>query len=73
MGHPIGPTERVRIVAPDFLTSGGSGFSVFGEATDPKVEGPDLDILLRYFGFECPPDPGRKANPFGHLWEPTAV
>ena len=31
------------------------------------------DILLRYFGFECPPDPGRKANPFGHLWEPAAI
>jgi tRNA A37 threonylcarbamoyladenosine synthetase subunit TsaC/SUA5/YrdC len=31
------------------------------------------EILLRYFGFECPPDPGRDALPFGHLWEPAAV
>src|SRR5246500_762783 len=31
------------------------------------------DILKRYFGFDCPPDPGRKANPFGHLWEPAAI
>jgi tRNA A37 threonylcarbamoyladenosine synthetase subunit TsaC/SUA5/YrdC len=31
------------------------------------------DILQRYFGFECPPDPGRTANPFGHLWEPAAI
>jgi tRNA A37 threonylcarbamoyladenosine synthetase subunit TsaC/SUA5/YrdC len=31
------------------------------------------DILLRYFGFECPPDPGRDALPLGHLWEPTAI
>ena len=31
------------------------------------------DILLRHFGFECPPDPGRTANPFGHLWEPAAI
>jgi tRNA A37 threonylcarbamoyladenosine synthetase subunit TsaC/SUA5/YrdC len=31
------------------------------------------DILQRYFGFECPPDPGRNANPFGHLWEPAAI
>jgi tRNA A37 threonylcarbamoyladenosine synthetase subunit TsaC/SUA5/YrdC len=31
------------------------------------------DILLRYFGFECPPDPGREALPFGHLWEPSAI
>jgi tRNA A37 threonylcarbamoyladenosine synthetase subunit TsaC/SUA5/YrdC len=31
------------------------------------------DILLRYFDFECPPDPGRDALPFGHLWEPAAI
>ena len=31
------------------------------------------DILLRYFGFEYPPDPGRDALPFGHLWEPAAI
>jgi len=31
------------------------------------------DILLRYFGVECPPDPGRDAVPLGHLWEPGAI
>jgi tRNA A37 threonylcarbamoyladenosine synthetase subunit TsaC/SUA5/YrdC len=29
------------------------------------------DILLRYFGVECPPDPGRDALPSGHLFEPA--
>lgn len=31
------------------------------------------DILERFFGFECPPDPGREALPHGHLWEPEVV
>ena len=29
------------------------------------------DILLRYFGVECPPDPGRETLPSGHLFEPA--
>jgi tRNA A37 threonylcarbamoyladenosine synthetase subunit TsaC/SUA5/YrdC len=28
-------------------------------------------LLSRYFGFECPPDPGLDALPLGHLWQPT--
>jgi len=31
------------------------------------------NILSRYFGFECPPDPGFDALPLGHLWQPAAV
>jgi tRNA A37 threonylcarbamoyladenosine synthetase subunit TsaC/SUA5/YrdC len=31
------------------------------------------DVLQRYFGFACPPDPGREALPHGHLWEPPAA
>src|SRR6201982_1424496 len=31
------------------------------------------DILLRYFGFECPPDPGRKGTPSAPLRGPAAI
>ena len=42
----------------NFLASGGDGFSVFNEGTDPLGGEIDLDALVNYFGHNSPVGPG---------------
>lgn len=53
-GRPIGPNDRVRVAASDFLLDGGDGFTVFAEATDRQAAVEDLDALVAYFRANSP-------------------
>jgi 5'-nucleotidase len=44
-GKPIDPNGRYRVTVNNFLASGGDGFSVLNEGTDPFDAGLDLDAL----------------------------
>lgn len=58
--RPIGMGETVRVEVLDFLVTGGSGFSVFAEGTNP-VTGPiDVDALVDYAAKHSPIAPGPR-------------
>jgi len=44
-GRPLDPAARYRVTVNNFLASGGDGFSVFTQGTDPFDAGLDLDAL----------------------------
>jgi 5'-nucleotidase len=57
-GKPVGMNETVRVEVLDFLVTGGGGFSVFAEGTNP-VTGPiDVDALVDYVSKHSPVAPG---------------
>jgi 5'-nucleotidase len=57
-GRLIGPTDRVRVTANNFLVAGGDGFTAFAEGRG-KVGGvPDIDALAEYFKAHSPVRPG---------------
>jgi 5'-nucleotidase len=57
-GKLIGPTDRVRVTANNFLVAGGDGFTTFVEGRS-KVGGiPDVDALAEYFKAHSPVRPG---------------
>jgi 5'-nucleotidase len=57
-GKLIGPTDRVRVTANNFLVAGGDAFTVFAEGRN-KVGGvPDVDALADYFKAHSPVSPG---------------
>jgi 5'-nucleotidase len=57
-GKPIGPADRVRVTANNFLVAGGDGFTTFAEGRG-KVGGvPDVDALAEYFKAHSPVRPG---------------
>lgn len=58
-GRRIAPGDRVRVVTSDFLVSGGSGFTVFGEGTDNTGGDLDINTLVAYFKNHSPVSPGR--------------
>lgn len=56
-GRRVGPTDRVRVTASDFLLGGGDGFSVFKEGTNRVAAMSDIDALIAYFKVHSPVAP----------------
>jgi 5'-nucleotidase len=57
-GVPIVGTTNYRVAMNNFLATGGDGFSVFTQCTDPLGGEIDLDVLVTYFGANSPVAPG---------------
>jgi 5'-nucleotidase len=57
-GVPVVKTTSYRVAMNNFLASGGDGFSVFNEGTDPLGGEIDLDALVNYFMHNSPVGPG---------------
>jgi len=57
-GVPISAGATYRVAMNNFLASGGDGFSVFTQCTDPLGGEIDLDVLVTYFGAHSPVAPG---------------
>jgi 5'-nucleotidase len=57
-GVPVDKTASYRVAMNNFLASGGDGFSVFNEGTDPLGGEIDLDALVNYFMHNSPVAPG---------------
>ena len=48
-GTEVGPTDSFRITMNNFLATGGDGFTVFNEGTDPLGGAQDIDALVAAF------------------------
>jgi 5'-nucleotidase len=59
-GTPIDPLASYRVAMNNFLASGGDGFTVFNEGTDPLGGEIDLDALVNYFLKNSPISPGTR-------------
>jgi len=57
-GVPVNKTAPYRVAMNNFLASGGDGFTVFNEGTDPLGGEIDLDALVNYFMHNSPVGPG---------------
>jgi 5'-nucleotidase len=57
-GTPISPMTNYRVAMNNFLATGGDGFSVFTQCTDPLGGEIDLDALVAYFEANSPVSPG---------------
>ncbi|HET6657889.1 MAG TPA: bifunctional metallophosphatase/5'-nucleotidase [Gaiellaceae bacterium] len=57
-GVPVDKNASYRVAMNNFLASGGDGFSVFNEGTDPLGGEIDLDALVAYFEHNSPVGPG---------------
>jgi len=57
-GEQVDPLASYRVAMNNFLASGGDGFSVFNQGTDPLGGEIDLDALVNYFGKNSPVAPG---------------
>jgi 5'-nucleotidase len=57
-GTPVDPLASYRVAMNNFLASGGDGFTVFNEGTDPLGGEIDLDALVTYFQKNSPISPG---------------
>ena len=55
---PIDPAAAYRVAMNNFLATGGDGFSVFTECTDPLGGEIDIDALVVYFEANTPIAPG---------------
>lgn len=53
-GKPVKLKGKCRVVANEFLATGGSSFSVFKEGTDPVYGVPDVDAVVKYFSEKSP-------------------
>jgi len=53
-GVVVGAAAQVRVVANNFLMTGGDGFTVFHEATDQMASESDIDALDDYFRARSP-------------------
>nr|WP_314445489.1 bifunctional metallophosphatase/5'-nucleotidase [uncultured Sphingomonas sp.] len=58
-GRPIEPARSYRVTVNNFLASGGDGYSVLAEGTDPRDAGLDLDALEAWLATN-PSLPGGK-------------
>jgi 5'-nucleotidase len=59
-GVPIDAGTSYRVAMNNFLATGGDGFSVFTQCTDPLGGEIDLDVLVTYFGVNSPVAPGAQ-------------
>jgi len=57
-GRRIGPADRVRIEASNFLVEGGGGYTVLREGTNKVAGVSDVDALVDYFKSHSPVAPG---------------
>ena len=57
-GVPVDKAASYRVAMNNFLASGGDGFTVFNEGTDPLGGEIDLDALVNYFMHNSPVGPG---------------
>ena len=57
-GSVVNPAASYRVTTNNFVVTGGDGFSVFTECTDPLGGDIDLDALVRYFETNSPVAPG---------------
>jgi 5'-nucleotidase len=57
-GGNIDPLASYRVAMNNFLASGGDGFTVFNEGTNPLGGEIDLDALVNYFLKNSPVSPG---------------
>jgi 5'-nucleotidase len=57
-GTAVDPLASYRVAMNNFLASGGDGFTVFNEGTDPLGGEIDLDALVTYFQKNSPILPG---------------
>jgi 5'-nucleotidase len=57
-GVPIDPAANYRVAMNNFLATGGDGFSVFTQCTNPLGGEIDLDALVAYFEANSPVAPG---------------
>jgi 5'-nucleotidase len=57
-GKLIGPNERVRAEASDFLVGGGNGYRALGEGVERMGGVADIDALVEYFKTHSPVAPG---------------
>jgi 5'-nucleotidase len=57
-GTPLDPIATYRVAMNNFLASGGDGFTVFNEGTDPLGGEIELDALVKYFTQHSPVAPG---------------
>ena len=57
-GVTVDPAASYRVTTNNFLVTGGDGFSVFTQCTDPLGGDIDLDALVAYFGANSPVAPG---------------
>jgi len=57
-GVPVDPLASYRVAMNNFLASGGDGFTVFNEGTNPLGGEIDLDALVNYFEDNSPIAPG---------------
>jgi len=53
-GVEVTPASTYRVTMNNFLASGGDGFTVFNEGTNPLGGAIDLDALVAYFGANEP-------------------
>ena len=49
-GRPVDPTRPYSVTVPEFLASGGDGFTVLREGSDLRQGASDLDALVTYLG-----------------------
>lgn len=59
-GRQVAPSDRVRLVTPDFVLNGGDSFTAFNAATDPVSLMPDIDALAEYVRRHSPLAPGAR-------------
>ncbi|HEX6664839.1 MAG TPA: bifunctional metallophosphatase/5'-nucleotidase [Gaiellaceae bacterium] len=57
-GTPVDPLASYRVAMNNFLATGGDGFTVFNEGTNPLGGEIDLDALVTYFTKNSPISPG---------------
>jgi 5'-nucleotidase len=57
-GVTVDPAASYRVTMNNFLSTGGDGFTVFNECTDPLGGEVDVDALARYFTLHSPIAPG---------------
>ena len=50
----VGSQASYRVTTNSFLSTGGDGFTVFNQGTDPLVGVTDLEALVSYFAAHSP-------------------
>ena len=45
-GQPLDPAKTYKVVLPDFLLTGGNGFTMFAKGTDPRFLGTTIDAIV---------------------------
>lgn len=53
-GKPVDMKASYRVVANEYLATGGSNFSVLKEGKDPVYSVPDVDAVVKYFAEQSP-------------------